>query len=91
MCREGIGSAISQGVGKLVFIVIISLAMTEGIEHVNDFPFSSCELFHFERLRVACHAAAVFAYSAEIQMVVSVGAALHNELGVVPRQEDDRV
>lgn len=29
MCREGIGSAIRQGVGKLIFIVIISLAMTE--------------------------------------------------------------
>ena len=27
MCREGIGSAISQGVGKLIFIVIISLAI----------------------------------------------------------------
>lgn len=38
MCREGIGSAISQGVGKLIFIVIISLAMTERIEHVY-FPF----------------------------------------------------
>ena len=38
MCREGIGSAIRQGVGKLIFIVIISLAMIEGIEHVY-FPF----------------------------------------------------
>ena len=38
MCREGIGSAIRQGVGKLIFIIIISLAMTEGIEYVY-FPF----------------------------------------------------
>ena len=68
-----------------------ALALGVEAEHFHHLPFTGSQLFDFERFRVACHTAAVFAQGAEIEVVVAILAALHDEAAIVPRQELDWV
>ncbi len=68
-----------------------ALALAVEAEHFHHFPFAGSQLLDFERFCVACHTAAVLAQGAEIEVVVAILAALHDEAVAVPRQELDRV
>ena len=68
-----------------------ALALAVEAEHFHHLPFAGSQLLDFERFRVARHTAAVLAQGAEIEVVVAILAALHDEAVAVPRQELDRV